>query len=75
MRVEKKSTLTAWEFYSLIQHYVLKPWKKVLEEVNRKKKPSRGRQKARDRPTKELDFGEDFAIISPISKDYFLKKN
>lgn len=75
MRVEKKSTLTAWEFYSLIQHYVLKPWKKVLEEVNRKKKPSRGRQKARDRPTKELDFGEDFAIISPITRDHFLKKN
>ena len=75
MRVEKQSTLTAWEFYSLIQHYVLKPWKKVLEEVNRKKKPSRGRQKARDRPTKELDFGEEFAIISPITKDHFLKKN
>ena len=75
MRVEKQSTQTAWEFYSLVQHYLLEPWEKVLEELNRKKKPSRGRQKARDRPIKELDFGEDFAIVSPISKDHFSKKN
>jgi len=75
MRVEKQSTQTAWEFYSLIRHYLLEPWEKVLEELNREKKTSRGRQKARDRPIKELDFGEDFAIVSPISKEHFLKKN
>ncbi|MHA6259033.1 IS4 family transposase [Sporosarcina sp. CAU 1771] len=37
MRVEKKSTLTSWEFYSLIRLYILEPWKKVLEELNREK--------------------------------------
>ncbi len=51
----------------LVRHYLLEPWEKVSEELNRKKKPSRGRQKARDRPIKELNLGEDFGIVSPIS--------
>ena len=49
MRVEKRSTQTAWEFYSLVRHYLLEPWEKVLEEINRKKSQAReGEKRERD---------------------------
>ncbi|GKV65134.1 hypothetical protein NCCP2331_12870 [Sporosarcina sp. NCCP-2331] len=73
MRVEKELTSqTAWEFHRLIQLYLLDPWERVVEELNREKKPSKGRQKSRDSPKKELDYGKNFAIVDPISKERFL---
>lgn len=75
MRVLKQSKKTAWEFHRIIRHYLLEPWEAVQSELDREKKLSKGRQKARDRPVKELDFGEDFAIVSPISKEHYLTKN
>lgn len=74
MRVIKQAKETPWNFYRLIRLYLMDPWEKVQKELNRVRKPSKGRQKARDRPKKELDYNEDFAIVSPISKEHFIKK-
>lgn len=73
MRILKNTKKTAWEFYQLICQYLLDPWEAIQEELDRKKKPSRGRQRVRDRPHKKLNYGEDYAIVNPISKEHYLK--
>lgn len=74
MRVIKQAKETQWDFYRLIRLYLMDSWEKIQKELDRVKKPSKGRQKARDRPKKELDYYEDFAIVSLISKEHFMKK-
>lgn len=74
MRLLKEPNRTIWLFYKTIRQYLLKSWGEVQREFNRKRRPSRGRQKIPDRPKKEIKFGIESAIVSPISKEHFLKK-
>lgn len=74
MRLLKEPNRTIWQFFKTIRQYLLDSWSKVKMEFNRECKLSKGRQKTRDRPKKELNFGFESAIVSPISKEHFIRK-
>ncbi len=50
------------------------PWTKIEKEFNRILKPSKGRQKIPIKNKKKTNFGFESAIVSPISKEHFMKK-
>ncbi|MDW0112980.1 hypothetical protein QT711_07265, partial [Sporosarcina saromensis] len=47
---------------------------KLLNYVNRKLRKSKGRQKVSKEEEKPINYGEDSAIVDPINKQHFIKK-
>lgn len=74
MRLIHQPRKTIWTFFYTMQEYFLMPLKRLLQCFNSKKKKSKGRQKVPIPKPKAIKYGEDFAIVSPITKDHFIEK-
>ncbi|MBO1006023.1 IS4 family transposase [Pseudogracilibacillus auburnensis] len=74
LRLQKQSKKTIWSFLKRLRKYLLDPWDKLDEELNRPKKKSKGRQKVPGKIPIQRDFGVHVAIVNPISKEHFLIK-
>jgi IS4 transposase len=75
MRLIHQPKKSIWEFLSTFRQYVFNSINTFLKTLNRRLKKSKGRQKLPNCKPKEIRYGEDFAIISPITKEHFLKKD
>ncbi|WP_391207726.1 IS4 family transposase [Psychrobacillus sp. L4] len=74
MRLTYQPTKTLWTFFSTIQEFKLNKMKELLQHFNRKLRKSKGRQKVPIPKPKTIQYGEDFAIVSPITSEHFVKK-
>ncbi|MCG7346590.1 IS4 family transposase [Sporosarcina sp. ACRSL] len=74
MRLIHQPNKSTWTFLRTIQHYIFDSMKKLLQDFNRRLRKSKGRRKIPDAAPKEIRYGEDFAIVSPISKEHFINK-
>ena len=70
----KEPNKNIWQFFKTIRQYLMDPWTKIEKEFNRILKPSKGRQKIPIKNKKKTNFGFESAIVSPISKEHFMKK-
>lgn len=74
MRLTHQPRKTIWTFMRTMQQYLFDPIQRLLKDFNRRLKKSKGRQKVPNPKPKELRYGEDFAIVSPISREHFINK-
>lgn len=65
---------TLWTLFRNVRLYVFKTIRKLLNYVNRKLRKSKGRQKVSKEEEKPINYGEDSAIVDPINKQHFIKK-
>ncbi|MDW0115022.1 IS4 family transposase [Sporosarcina saromensis] len=65
---------TLWTLFRNVRLYVFKTIRKLLNYVNRKLRKSKGRQKVSKEEEKPINYGEDSAIVDPINKEHFIKK-
>lgn len=73
IKLQLKSTKTPWVFFRILQTYLFLPGKKILAELNRRKKKSKGRKKVpiplkREKPS----FGNVALVKEKVKKQ---KKN
>lgn len=74
MRLEHQPTKSAWTFLCTVQQFLFESMRRLLQDFNRPLKKSKGRQKVPIPKSKTRDFGEDFAIVSPINRQHFVEK-
>lgn len=75
MRLTHQPHKTIWTFMRTMQQYLFDPIQRLSKDFNRRLKKSKGRQKVPNPKPKKLRYGEDFAIVSPISREHFINKN
>ncbi|AMQ07107.1 IS4 family transposase [Sporosarcina psychrophila] len=75
MRLIHQPKKSVWEFLRVFRLYMFNPISQLLTTCKRRLKKSKGRQRLPDSKPIEIRFGEDFAIVSPITKEHFLRKN
>ena len=63
-----------WDFLRAMRTYLYKPISQLIQFMNRRLRKSKGRQKVPIPIPKEIRYGEDHAIVRPISKEHFLNK-
>ena len=59
---------------STVQQFLFESMRRLLQDFNRPLKKSKGRQKIPIPKLKNRDFGENFAIVSPINRQHFVEK-
>jgi hypothetical protein len=74
MKLRKQPRRTIWKFLEVLREYLLNPWGEAAKEFNRPRKKSKGRQKVREKIPILRNYGEDVAVVSPISKEHYEKK-
>lgn len=74
LRLLKEPNKNIWQFFKTIRQYLMDSWLEIEKEFNRTLKPSKGRQKIPIIAHKELNFGFESAIVSPISKEHYENK-
>jgi len=74
MRLTHQPKKPAWEFLRQMRAYLFRPITKLLASSNRRLKKSKGRQKLPECIPILMDYGENIAIISPITKEHFTNK-
>ena len=75
MRLIHHPKKNVWSFLTEFRQYIFDPINRFLKCLNRRLKKSKGRQKVPNPKPKEIRYGEDFAIVSPITKEHFLRKD
>lgn len=75
MRLIHQPKKDVWEFLREFRQYIFEPIKRLLKCLNRKLKKSKGRLKVPNPKPKEIRYGEDYAIVKPITKEHFLNKD
>jgi len=75
MRLIHQPKKDVWTFLREFRQYIFEPIKRLLKCLNRKLKKSKGRQKVPNPKPKVIRYGEDFAIVKPITKEHFLNKD
>lgn len=65
---------SVWDFLRALRTYIYNSLYQLLKQLNRRLRKSRGRQKVPIPKQPEICYGEDYAIVSPISKDHFDRK-
>ncbi|WP_175986849.1 IS4 family transposase [Bacillus sp. Marseille-Q1617] len=63
IKLQLNSTKTAWNFFRVLQIYLFQPADRILNELNRRKKPSKGRQKVQKPLGKKNLFFGDTGIV------------
>ncbi|MBS4219169.1 IS4 family transposase, partial [Bacillus sp. FJAT-49711] len=74
LKLLKQPRKTAWQFLRILRQYLLDSWDEVNREFYRPQKRSKGRQKVPSKIPIPRIYGENVAIVSPISKDHYVKK-
>lgn len=74
MRLIHQPQKSVWDFLLKVRLYIFQPISQLLKSCNRRLKKSKGRQKLPECIPIKIEFGEDFAIVSPKTKEYFLNK-
>jgi len=74
MRLIHQPKKSAWEFLRQMRVYLFRPLNKLLASFNRSLKKSKGRQKLPECIPILMDYGENVAIVSPITKEHFTNK-
>ncbi|MBD7986409.1 transposase, partial [Sporosarcina sp. Sa2YVA2] len=74
MRLIHQPAKRIWTFMRTMQQYLFTPIKSLLQDFNRRLRKSKGRQKIPNAHPKEIRYGEDFAIVSPINREHFINK-
>jgi hypothetical protein len=74
MRLIHQPSKNSWIFLSTVQQFLFSSIKALIKDFNRKLRKSKGRQKVPKTQSKTMRFGEDFAIVSPITKKHFIDK-
>ncbi|WP_445683468.1 transposase [Sporosarcina sp. FSL K6-6792] len=74
MRLIHQPKKSVWAFLRVVRLYIFNPISQLLTTCKRRLKKSKGRQRLPDSKPIEIRFGEDFAIVSPITKEHFLRK-
>jgi hypothetical protein len=74
MRLIHQPSKNSWIFLSTVQQFLFSSINALIKDFNRKLKKSKGRQKVPKTKSKTMRFGEDFAIVSPITKKHFIDK-
>lgn len=65
---------SSWTFLRGMRAYFHKALRQFIQFMNRPLRKSKGRQKVPIPPPKAICFGEDHAIVRPLSKAYFMNK-
>ena len=63
-----------WDFLRAMRTYLYKPISQLIKFMNRRLKKSKGRQKVPLPVPREIGYGEDDAIVRPISKEHYVNK-
>ncbi|MHA6260948.1 IS4 family transposase [Sporosarcina sp. CAU 1771] len=74
MRLIHLPQRSVWDFLRLMRVYLYKSLTKLVANCNRRLRKSKGRQKLPERIPIPIQYGEDTAIVSPITKEHFLNK-
>ncbi|WP_438315156.1 IS4 family transposase [Sporosarcina sp. FA9] len=74
MRLIHQPTKNSWTFLSTVQQFLFSSIHALLKDFNRKLRKSKGRQKIPKTKPKPIQYGEDFAIVSPLTKQHFIDK-
>ena len=65
---------SVWSFLTALRAYFYKPISQLITFMKRRRRKSKGRQKVPIPKEKEIRFGEDYAIVRPLSKEHFINK-
>jgi hypothetical protein len=68
IQLQTNSSKSAWEFFRVLQTYLYLPMNKLMKELNRKKKQSKGRRKVPIPDTKENLFVGTVAVYKESRK-------
>uniref|UniRef100_UPI00129ABC37 transposase n=1 Tax=Sporosarcina cascadiensis TaxID=2660747 RepID=UPI00129ABC37 len=74
MRLVTAPKKTIWTFLSAVQEYLFVPISRLKKEFTRPLRKSKGRQKVPIPDDKQRNFGEDHAIVSPITRQHFVER-
>lgn len=74
MRLTHKSKKSVWDFLRLMRAHFFQPISQLLATCKRRLRKSKGRQKVPESVPLEMDYGNDVAIVDPITKEHFLNK-
>jgi len=74
LRLIHQPTKNSWTFLSTVQQFLFSSINALLKDFNRKLRKSKGRQKVPITEPKAIRYGEDFAIVSPITRKHFTDK-
>lgn len=67
IKLQTGSKNTVWNFFRCLQTYLYQPFKKLIKELNRKKRPSKGRQKV---PKPNIKTPPLFGSVALIKEKY-----
>lgn len=74
LRLETAPKKISWTFLSTLQEFLFEPISRLKKDFNRVLRKSKGRQKVPIQGEKQRDFGEDHAIVSPITRQHFVDR-
>lgn len=74
LRLTHLPNTSAWEFLKAMRAYIYKPISQLFKYLKRRRRKSKGRQKIPIPKPIEIRFGEDYAIVRPISKQHYINK-
>ena len=74
LRLTHLPNTTAWNFLKAMRAYIYQAFSEMIAYMNRPLKKSKGRQKVPIPEVKEIRFGENYAIVRPISKQHYINK-
>ncbi|MGB6778861.1 MAG: IS4 family transposase [Planococcus citreus] len=75
LRLTQLPNVSAWAFLRAIRAYIYKTLDDFLAYMTRPLRKSKGRQKIPISRPVQIDFGEDHAIVRPISKHHYIHKH
>lgn len=75
MRLIHQPEKSVWGFLRVFRLYMFNPISQLLITCKRRLKKCKGRQRLPDSKPIEIRIGEGFAIVSPITKEHFSRKN
>lgn len=68
IKLQTKSEKTPWEFFRVLRTYLYLPGRRMLKELNRKRKKSKGRQKVPIPLVKEKPLFGNVAVVKKARK-------
>lgn len=74
MRLTHQPKKTLWTFLCTVQEFLFDSIRRLLQDFSRSPRKRKGRQKIPIPNVKTLQYGEGFAIVSPITRDHFIEK-
>lgn len=73
-RLMHQPTKPLWAFLRMVQQFLFESMEKMTEDFKRPLRRSKGRQKIPIPKEISRNFGESYAIVSPINRQHFIEK-